>query len=424
MTTGVRTPPHDTAAEESLLGAMLLGQAAVDVAVELLDPEDFYTPKHGVIFAAMVALAERGEPGDAVSVAAELRDRGDDGQISTADLVTLQTGAPVVSNAARYARIIVEQSRRRRMAELASELMNDALSGGKDAAELADLVKVRLEMLDVHAADEMPHGLTTIEQFLDRPAEAHAPWVIDGLIKVGWRVMMVADEGAGKTVLMRQLAMCASAGIHPLTYEEVEPVTSLIVDLENPDESIDLTCAPLAAQMADRAGARYDAQRAWLWHRPQGIDLRSRQGRGQLERVLREVNPDLVCIGPLYKMYRQVAREDEALAAVETQNVLDDMRIRHSFGLIIEAHAPHGESGKRRLRVAGTARWQAWPELGLGMDPVKDKPDHYRVSRWRGDRLPNRWPETLFRSSPLPWGGEWPDGTVTVAPEDEVERMF
>ena len=67
-----RLPPHNMAAEESVLGAMLLTKEAIADAIEIITSEDFYKPAHQKIFNAITALFAAGEPADIVTVADEL----------------------------------------------------------------------------------------------------------------------------------------------------------------------------------------------------------------------------------------------------------------------------------------------------------------------------------------------------------------
>ncbi|MEY3655885.1 MAG: replicative helicase, partial [Actinomycetota bacterium] len=72
--TDSRTPPHNLDAEASLLGAMLLDESAVGLAIEQqLDSGDFYKPAHGHVYAAIKTLSGIGEAIDAVTVSDELR---------------------------------------------------------------------------------------------------------------------------------------------------------------------------------------------------------------------------------------------------------------------------------------------------------------------------------------------------------------
>src|SRR6202451_2966074 len=71
-----RQPPQDMAAEQSVLGGMLLSKDAIADVLERLRPGDFYRPAHQNIYDAILDLYGRGEPADAVTVAAELDRRG------------------------------------------------------------------------------------------------------------------------------------------------------------------------------------------------------------------------------------------------------------------------------------------------------------------------------------------------------------
>jgi hypothetical protein len=73
---GSRVPPHNLAAEESLIGAMLLSPEAIMTAMEVLNPEDFYRPLHGQIFAAVVDLSNSGREVDSITVTQKLEERG------------------------------------------------------------------------------------------------------------------------------------------------------------------------------------------------------------------------------------------------------------------------------------------------------------------------------------------------------------
>src|ERR1041384_6305214 len=72
-----KTPPQDSAAEQSVLGGMLLSKDAIADIVEILKTHDFYRPVHSTIFDTILNLYGRGEPADGVTVAAALSDAGE-----------------------------------------------------------------------------------------------------------------------------------------------------------------------------------------------------------------------------------------------------------------------------------------------------------------------------------------------------------
>jgi replicative DNA helicase len=216
----------------------------------------------------------------------------------------------------------------------------------------------------------------------------------------------------GKTVLFRLIGLAAAQGIHPLHFRDMPPCRTLIVDLENPDDSIIDVCEPIRAQALHRVRSEgYDPDRAWLWHRPGGVNLRKRRDRAELEAVIAHTRPTLVCLGPIYKSYRVEARESDELAGAEVMQVFDDLRTRYNFALMLEHHAPKGSGGSRDLMPYGSSLWLRWPEIGLKLTPATPDNAIMDVGRWRGDRLENSWPTTLERSAPWPWSGIWPQGT-------------
>lgn len=119
-----RTPPQDEAAEQSVLGAMLLSKDAIADVVELIRGVDFYRPAHELIYDTIVNLYSRGEPADAITVAAELTRSGDVARVGGAPyLHTLVAGVPVAANAGYYAEIVREKAILRRLVDAGTKIV-------------------------------------------------------------------------------------------------------------------------------------------------------------------------------------------------------------------------------------------------------------------------------------------------------------
>ena len=102
-----RLPPQSIEAEQSVLGALLIDRDAVIEVAELLRPEDFYRADHGTIYAAILALYERREPVDIVTVSEVLERDGQLEQVGgSAYLTSLINLTPTAVNAVYYARIV------------------------------------------------------------------------------------------------------------------------------------------------------------------------------------------------------------------------------------------------------------------------------------------------------------------------------
>src|ERR1700710_893021 len=135
----LRVPPHNLQIEESLLGAMMLRQDAISVAVETVNSDDFYKPAHGHIFEAITSLWAAGEAIDSATVAEELRRAGLLDVIGGPNaLVQLISAAPVLSNAASYARMIDENSLLRKLIVAAGEIAEMGYAPTDDVAKTID----------------------------------------------------------------------------------------------------------------------------------------------------------------------------------------------------------------------------------------------------------------------------------------------
>jgi replicative DNA helicase len=145
-----RQPPQDEAAEQAVLGGMLLSKDAIADVLERLRPSDFYRPNHQSVYDAILDLYGRGEPADAVTVAAELDRRGLLRRIGGAPyLHTLISTVPTAANAGYYAGIVAEKALLRRLVEAGTRVVQYGYAGaeGADVAEVVD--RAQAEIYDV-----------------------------------------------------------------------------------------------------------------------------------------------------------------------------------------------------------------------------------------------------------------------------------
>ena len=167
-----RTPPHDIAAEQCVLGGMLLSKDAISDVLEVIRPADYYRPAHQLVHEVILDLYGRGEPADAVTVAAELTKRGDLARVGGAPyLHTLIASVPTAANAGYYARIVRERAILRRLVEVGTRIVQLGYSGDGDADELVDRAEAEVYgVTDRRVTDDyqplseiMPGALDEIE---------------------------------------------------------------------------------------------------------------------------------------------------------------------------------------------------------------------------------------------------------------------
>src|SRR6476646_966127 len=105
-----RTLPHSLDAEKSVLGAILIRNEAFNHAPELIDSRDFFRDAHRRIFDRMVALSERGDAIDFITLKEELSRKGDLEEVGgPAYIASLADGVPRSANVEYYAKIVKEK---------------------------------------------------------------------------------------------------------------------------------------------------------------------------------------------------------------------------------------------------------------------------------------------------------------------------
>jgi replicative DNA helicase len=401
-------PPHDLAAEAALVGGALIFPERVENIAADVQALHFYRPAHGVMWAAITGLIGQGITRlDYVLVA----DRCRSVDPTFDESLVPQMMANAIAPQRAHAEIILRHAAARAaLADLAQATAD--IHAGADPYQVAGQTAKALDKVGPAIGDQ-PEAMTMPE--LVAQADHLAPEVIGGLPRLDWRLVVVAGEGSGKSTLLRQLAVCVGQGIHPLRFTRVPPVRALVVDAENSLAAIAETGARLDRQARLVAGDSYEPGRCRTWSRPGGLDLREPRDRAALIRELRAQKPQLVCAGPLYKLGGRHQGESYEDAAEGVQHVLDDLRTRFGFALVIEHHAPKGDgSGSREMAPFGSQRWLAWPELGLGLKPDKET-GGLLVRRFRGDRMASDWPDKLVRGQVWPFEGVWHKGLRVVS---------
>ena len=227
-----RTPPNDSAAEQSVLGAMLLSKDAIADVVELVRDSDFYRPAHQTIYATILELYGRGEPADAVTVASELTKSGEISRVGGASyLHTLVSLVPTAANANYYGRIVREQAILRRLVEAGTRIVSMGYAGTGDVddtvdraqAEVYEVTERRTSEDYLPLSDIMGDALTEIEAISNRDGEMVGVPTgftdLDALtngLHAGQLVMIAARPALGKSTL--GLDICRAASIkHGLT---------------------------------------------------------------------------------------------------------------------------------------------------------------------------------------------------------------
>jgi replicative DNA helicase len=137
-----RIPPQNLDAEQSLIGALMLSKQAMAVVLGRVKAEHFYRDAHAHIYKAILALYQRSEPVDLVTLANELRKNGVLEEIGgRVYLAELADAVPTASNAERYADIVIEKALLRRIIDMGSDLVKMGFDDAQEAKEALEVAQ-------------------------------------------------------------------------------------------------------------------------------------------------------------------------------------------------------------------------------------------------------------------------------------------
>ncbi|MBM3778495.1 MAG: replicative DNA helicase [Acidimicrobiia bacterium] len=134
-----RTLPHNLDAERSVLGAILVDNQAFNLAAQILDSTDFFRDAHRRVFDSMVALSERRDAIDFVTLKEELRRAGALDDIGGPSYITsLADGVPRATNVEYYARIVKEKATLRGLIYAANTILTNAYEADQEPDLILD----------------------------------------------------------------------------------------------------------------------------------------------------------------------------------------------------------------------------------------------------------------------------------------------
>ena len=275
-----------------------------------------------------------------------------------------------------------------------------------DISETVRLSKASLLINSFGHEDQIDRGrLVNWSDFLLENANDEYDWVIPNVLERGERVIVVAAEGVGKTMLARQIAICSSFGIHPFTLSRMKPIRTLTIDLENPERIIRRTSSNIMGA-ARKFGYVQGSPECHILIKPAGVDLMRASDKSIIEEAVETIKPDLILLGPIYKSFIDPGGRTSEAVTVEVAKYFDMLRDYYNCSLWLEHHAPLGTSSSSRdLRPFGSAVWSRWPEFGLSLtpDPTAVGEYVYDVSHFRGARDLREFPTKMRRGKVFPF---------------------
>jgi replicative DNA helicase len=241
-----RLPPQSLEGEMSVLGGILLENEALNRALELLRPDDFYRESHRKIFSVLIELSEKGEPADLVTLSAALQARGEiDAVGGSAYLATLVDYVPTAANIVYYCKLVKEKALARQLITVATEIATRGYAGG-DIEQNLDWAEKSI--FEIAGAKTRPSYFSTreilkdtfkaIEKLYDRKelvTGVPTGFADLDLMTAGFQpsdlIIVAARPSMGKTAFA--LNLVESASIHA-----AKPVSALVFSLEMSKEQL------------------------------------------------------------------------------------------------------------------------------------------------------------------------------------------
>lgn len=168
-----RALPHSAEAERAILGGVLLDNALISQAVELLRPEDFYVPSHRRIFTAMIALFERGAEINPIFIGEELKKETALESVGGISFITnLTYGLPHSTNIVHYAKVVRGKSMLRQLIRAANKITQEALEQEDEPEIILDHAEQAIfELADERVRQGFVHVKPVAEELLEKIQE-------------------------------------------------------------------------------------------------------------------------------------------------------------------------------------------------------------------------------------------------------------
>lgn len=360
-----RTPPHDIEAEQTVLGSCIVTPRDIEECIEIIDGRDFYRPQHETIWHAITSLAVKGAPTDPIALTHALTASGDLARIGgPAYLHTLTTYA--MPNAAYYAEIIRERSRRRRIVETGLRI---AQVGYDPSTDLATVIEIAREQVTEATSDHLGAGAGPFADrlipggsfILDRPDTVPALWG-DGE-QVLWAeseaLLIAGPAGVGKTTVAQQVLL-AAIGIRPhalgMPVRRFERVLYLASDRpQQAARSFQRMVTPDDRTALDK--------HLTFWPGPPPADFI--KDPGMLLRLCQAASADVVCLDSLKDMAGELASEEggQAINSAIQRTLVEGIEV---IGLHHHRKQGGGKEGGKEPTSLDELYGSTWITAGAG----------------------------------------------------------
>ncbi|MBU3925735.1 replicative DNA helicase, partial [Patescibacteria group bacterium] len=244
--TSARIPPHDEEAEKSVLGALMLDNNGINIVVDIIQPEDFYSQKHSIIYAVMLELYEKHEPIDVLSVSSRLKERKFTKQSGGNSYITdLVNSVATASNVKHYSEIVRKKKILRDLIESSSHISHLGFNEEDDIELLLDEAERKIFSIARYSVKQkfqsVKSALTEAWERIDRLHKSTdelrgIPTGFSGLdnllagLQKSDLIILAARPSMGKTALALDIARNVAKKGHAVGIFSLEMSSQQLVD--------------------------------------------------------------------------------------------------------------------------------------------------------------------------------------------------
>jgi replicative DNA helicase len=199
-----RPLPHSADAERAILGAIILDNALVNQAIELMRADDFYVRAHYHVFRAMISMSERGAEINPILLGEELRREGVLEQVGGISFISeLTYGLPHFTNVAAYAKVVREKSLMRQLVKVANKITSEALEEEDEAQLILDHAEQMIFALaDERTRQGFSHVKPVADAILEKVQEMGGRGAVLTGLTTGFTEMDVMTSGLQQSDLI------------------------------------------------------------------------------------------------------------------------------------------------------------------------------------------------------------------------------
>lgn len=350
--------PHDTILERQILGLFMIGGDAIRISIQaIIGPDDFYTPQHVQLASVVWSMSQESKPMELADVALELRARGlldKIGQEPTEAggreyLASVAEYSWDTSNSQYYARKLKDMADRRGMISAAQAVAQDARDPMIETASLRERLRAGADnSVDDRGSGPVRPSFKTLRQLVERHPALRPP-VIEGLLREGETLNIIAQSKSRKSWLVSDLAMAVATGRRWLDIFPTVQGDVLILDNELHPE----TLAHRLPQIANARGIPFDEL-------ADKIIIDNLRGRlmdlTRLPRYFAQTEPGqfkIIVLDSLYRFWPPETSENDNAAIARCYNILDALADRLRCCFVCIHHTSKGSQATKSLVDVG-----------------------------------------------------------------------